>query len=574
MRYPSYQAAGIDIPWNKTHGEVKTYCPECHGTSKNKTHKNLSVNLDKGTWNCKNLPECGWRGGLEGDEYRRYNGPVVKSAATPPPIPVPDEDAARKGVDWLVQRGIDTDTITRNHLIPLDSEIGFMFLRGGVHINTQWRKIDPADVTNQDVKTFRMETGCDKDFWGVDDVVGETIAETWIITEGMMDKLAIETATGYENVVSVPNGVNSKLNDLLPPHTEHFKQVKRFILAGDMDEPGTMLMDELSRRLGKEKCRRVRWAGKDANDTLLTFGPAVVEACINEARPEPIEGVFHPADLIDDVIRLRDGGEKLGVPVMQNDLGKLLRVERGMQLLVSGIPGSGKSRGVDNIITDTGQKNGWRWAVCSPESWPLGLHQKHLIQIASGIPVAPIPSIGHPGMSDDEIAYWSRIVDEYVTYIKLDKMSLPGVIEHILKVILSQGVDAFVLDPWNRLGHRLPGGTSMTDYVGLALSELKTIEQHHNLFGVIAAHPAKPERAKDNGNGFVVVKPYDIADSHNFFDMADFILTFARHKDDDDQGTLVSVGKVKTEEYGREGEVTLTYDRLTGRLKNYQGVPS
>lgn len=583
--YPSYEAAGIEIPWNRRSGEVKVFCPWCHkDRAKHPNDKSLRVNLDKGTWHCHH-PGCPEpNGGLDrGPDWRNFKAPVVRKKVVPPPALLDEENADLRG--WLHGRSIDDETIDRNRLqlgepdrYPGQKIIGFPFFRGGEHINTQWRRVNPENVTDKETKGFWMEDGADKDFFGIDDVID---AETWIIVEGMMDKLAIEAATGYLNVVSVPNGSNTNLNEILPPLAEKLKAVKRFILAGDQDDPdpktgkkpGEELMLELARRLGREKCWRVTWAGKDANDTLMRFGPEVVGACLNDAQPFPIEGIFHPRDLIDAVIQLKYQGERLGVPVMANSLGRQLRIGKGMLMLISGIPGSGKSRGADNVIISTGNDHGWRWGVCSPESWPLQLHQKHLIQIMSGESVAGEANLGIPPMSDDDIAYWSMKLDKMVSFVKPESINVKSIIEAIEKEILSQGLDAVLLDPWNRLGHRLTGGMSMTDYVGVTLSELKQLAQRHDIFIGIAAHPAKPERAKDNGDGFIVVKPYDIADSHNFFDMADFVVTWARHKDDLGAGTLVSVGKVKTEEYGREGSVLLSFDPVTSRLSDYTEVP-
>ena len=82
------------------------------------------------------------------------------------------------------------------------------------------------------------------------------------------------------------------------------------MLATDNDEPGQALAEELARRLGRERCWRVRFPTgdldpaaplsdapppgfrKDANDVLLNDGPEALQALIDKADPYPIRGLF------------------------------------------------------------------------------------------------------------------------------------------------------------------------------------------------------------------------------------------------------------------------------------------
>ena len=83
----------------------------------------------------------------------------------------------------------------------------------------------------------------------------------------------------------------------------------RIILATDNDAPGNALAEELARRLGRERCFRVRWPGsvagrdapeaeadkayrKDANEVLCKDGPQAIRAYLEAAEPYPIKGLF------------------------------------------------------------------------------------------------------------------------------------------------------------------------------------------------------------------------------------------------------------------------------------------
>ena len=194
--------------------------------------------------------------------------------------------------------------------------------------------------------------GAEKILYGLDDITGHSEI---IIVEGEMDKLAMMEA-GIRNVVSVPDGAPSRVKegDIPPQEKEHevlvplelsrcririlacndsnmrkhrrharcrrdtarvvcctgeLDGISRVLLATDNDEPGQALAEELARRLGRERCWRVRWPQgsdsallgdgarpegylKDANEVLLNAGADALRECVANAEPYPIRGLF------------------------------------------------------------------------------------------------------------------------------------------------------------------------------------------------------------------------------------------------------------------------------------------
>ncbi|KAJ8450704.1 hypothetical protein Cgig2_021176 [Carnegiea gigantea] len=138
--------------------------------------------------------------------------------------------------------------------------IAFTYRRNGALVSCKYRDA---------VKRFWQEVDTEKIFYGLDDVKNATDI---IIVEGEIDKLAMEEA-GFRNCVSVPDGAPPKISRKDVPAPD---QASRIILATDGDPPGQALAEELARRLGRERCWRVKWpkkneveSFKDANEVSI-----------------------------------------------------------------------------------------------------------------------------------------------------------------------------------------------------------------------------------------------------------------------------------------------------------------
>ena len=241
---------GIDTR-GKSSGEIKTTCPKCSHTRKKKNYPCLNVNLDEGVWHCWH---CSWSGSLKQGEISRpyltktYRKPVFIGNVSG----LPDNVVA-----WFAKRGI-TEPVLRRNMIGAGSAyfpqveedrtcVLFPYRRGGEVLNIKYRTHD---------KLFRMEGGCERVLYGLDDV-GERLV--WV--EGEIDKLSLEVA-GITSCVSVPDGApaadsknyESKFDYLDAPEIH---RASVHLIAVDSDAPGLRLRDELVRRLGPARTAHV-----------------------------------------------------------------------------------------------------------------------------------------------------------------------------------------------------------------------------------------------------------------------------------------------------------------------------
>lgn len=168
---------------------------------------------------------------------------------------------------WFASRQISRETVDRARvMMTRDGRIAFPFYKEDAIVNVKYRAVN---------KQFSQEKGAEKVLYGLETIErameeGRPV-EVCYIVEGEMDRLSL-MELGVEHVLSVPDGAPAKVKGSAPPPVEedkkfdylwncrkYLEQVEKFVLATDADDPGLALAEELSRRLGKERCWRVRW---------------------------------------------------------------------------------------------------------------------------------------------------------------------------------------------------------------------------------------------------------------------------------------------------------------------------
>src|SRR5690606_14475026 len=175
---------------------------------------------------------------------------------------------------------------------------------------------------------------------------------------------------------------------------ERLEDVKEWIIAVDADGPGRRLEDELARRLGREKCRRVVWpvGCKDANEVLVKHGALKLRECLDQAQPFPISGVFEVLDLSEEIDHLYAHGWEKGVETGWEEVDQFYTVRPGEFTVVTGIPNSGKSNWVDALAVNLAAAHGWRFAMFSPENQPIADHMSRIVEKYARQPFANGPT--------------------------------------------------------------------------------------------------------------------------------------------------------------------------------------
>lgn len=530
-----YEKYNISIPNGKLTGEVVTLCPQCSHTRKKKTDKCLGVNLDKKVWRCNH---CGWAGGLptERDEKVIYQKPKWSNLTKLSDAVVKwfenrgirqatlEKMKVSEGLEWMPQIAKESNTIQFNYF--KDSEL----------INIKYR---------DGKKNFKLFKDAELIFYNLDSI--KEAKEVYIV-EGEIDCLSLISA-GYEAVVSVPNGANTRKNNLkyIDNCIEYFND-KNIHIAVDNDIAGRKLRQDIAERFGVERCDYIEFGShKDANDCLKEEGiDGLMKHCSNPIK-FPLEGIFTISDISDSIDDMYINGLDRGVDLQIPNFN--LNIVRGYITVITGIPSHGKSDWLDYICLNLKVKHDWKGAFYSPENKPTQLHFSKLARKLIGKHWD-----GKGRMSEMEKDLCKKYLDKSFWFLKPEKdFSLTSILNQVRQLQQRYGCDFFVIDAWNKLEHKHKD--SQTDYIGRALDELSLFCEINNVHCFLVAHPTKIP--KTNGV-YDVPTLYNISGSANFYNKADNGICVFR--DFEQNKTIIYRQKIKFDHWGTEGQSEYSYD--------------
>lgn len=556
----TYRDFGIEIPYGRTYGQIKTYCPECRDRRTNKQDKSLSVDLDNGVWHCH---YCGWSQGLPKEKEMKWNNTPYKPQKPTYKRPKPSGQAqiSDKAKSWFKSREISEETLVKMRItegkefMPQKNKevntIQFNYYRDGELVNTKFRTGD---------KCFKLVSGAELIPYNID-AIKDT--KECAICEGEADALSF-IECGYDAVVSVPNGANANLTYLDDFIESHFENKDCIYIASDTDTKGVALRDELIRRFGVDKCKIVTYGEgcKDANEHLVKYGKQSLLQCLENAQEPRVEGIFTVDDIDDAINALYDNGFQKGVTVGHDNLDRLISFETKRLCIITGSPGSGKSEFIDELAERLNIKYEWRFAFFSPENAPLSFHFGKLAEKFTG------KKFNRQTLPYGEFQQVKEHLKKNFFFISPEQdFTLDSILQKAQVLVRRKGIKALVIDPYNRVESTLEKGQTETQAVSKFLDKLTNFAQRNDVLVILMAHPTKLPKGKDGG--IEVPTLYDISGSANFFNKADFGIVV--HRDRINNVTEIHVQKVKFRHLGECGKADFKYNINNGRYVPYNG---
>ena len=534
------------------HGlEEKTQgiCPLCSHDRKPKNQKAKCASYDweRGLGTCHN---CNTSFQLhtyqrKGASEKVYVRPTV-SAYQPP---------ATKVIGWFETRGISQKTLTDlnvgegSEFMPqtgkTENTIKFNYFMGDQLINIKYR---------DGRKNFKLYKGAEKVFYNINSIVGY---DTCVITEGEMDVLALHEA-GIKNSISVPNGatLNSNNLDYLDNCIDYFEDKEKIILAVDSDEAGQALQSELVRRLGAEVCYLVSFDDcKDANEYLQKHGKEKLQERINTARPVPLENVTTFKDIEDEVTDFVRNGFKKGYQVGLSNFDEIFSTYTGQFITVTGIPSSGKSDFVDQMVVGYNNNYAWKTAFASPENAPTYLHAHKLMRKTWQ---------GMPSSKDIHGDKWNRVanhVNDNYFFIDMERYTLESVLRKGAELVKRKGIKCLVIDPFNKVRDVDCKTEDVNRYTMEYLTKIETFAKKYDVLVFVVAHPTKMYKDKDGRMEEPTM--YNIKGGGEWYDASYHGILV--HRNYEEKTVKAKILKVKFQNLGENGaEAHFTWEPRSG----------
>lgn len=567
MTMNSFSDYGINLPDNFT-GERSTTCPQCSSTRKKKSTPCLRVNGDKGVWKCQH---CGWAGSLGGHnpnkrEEVEYLKPIIDDK------PQLSSDVAK----WFkTNRNIGLGALLSAKVFSCFKYLratgedtlcmAFPYYKEGELVNVKYRDAN---------KNMTQEKSPEPSCFNLDSIKG---AADIFITEGEIDTLSLIEA-GFKSAVSVDKGApqakdNSadKKLECISLNMSYFEGAKRIYLVTDKDEPGLRLERELVKIFGASKCYLVKYPQecKDINDVLVRFGIEGVQEAVNSASPCPISGLVSVGSQKDKLLSYWKQGVLKGLSTGFVNLDDVFTLQMGSVNVVTGIPQSGKSEFVHQILINAMVNHKLHAVVFSPEMLPS---ENLVANFAEKYTNKPF--FGKNRMDYRDVNSAVDYLDKHLHMIIPPADETPSLEELLTTAqvcVDRYGAKLFVIDPYNEIQHTRDAFVTETDYISKFMSRLRTFARQNKVWVCLVAHPTKLKK-EPNGN-FPVPTMYDIAGSANFYNKTDNGISLWRDIKAKNNLVQVHIQKIKNKNIGRAGEiVTFEWQRGSGTFKEYREV--
>ena len=542
-------------------------CPYCSSDRKKSNTKDMTVTVQSDGAILYHCHHCSANGSLQPQQPKLYK---VKQM----PVAITVEQSALQPYhyQYLATRGISQSTADKMGLFGADKyfakldkhsdAIAFPYYREGKLVAVKYRSFPE--------KAFTQDAGGAHDFFGIDNLIkGEPI----VIVEGEIDALTL-MEIGIQNVVSVPSGAPIKVADgrSLPSEdkrfsyvwnaTEYLDAAPYVILATDQDTAGQALAEELSRRIGKEKCRLAKFPTKDLNELYLNdpardtegYDPARnIMDVLETAIPYPIAGLSSADTYADRLNDLYSKGSGKGFSTGYSSVDNIYTVAPSQLTVVTGYPSSGKSNFVDQIMVNLARNEDWKFAICSFENQPE-IHISRLMELYTKRRFFD----GKDRMTQTEKERAFKWVNDHFVFIDTggdEPSTIESILDRTKAAIRRMGVRGMVIDPYNYID--LKHNSTETEAISSMLSKVQKFVKTYDMHCWFVAHPSKIQRS-----GVEQPRPdgMSIAGSMAWWAKTDCGLTVHRK-----EGYVeLAVWKCRHRWVGTQGETTLLYNKTAG----------
>ena len=542
--------------------DARVRCPDCGDQRKKKNQKTFSITIkpDSNLYHCHH---CGLSGAVRRKKfYEAHMEKVVK-------IPTQLNYNVQLIQDFFGARNVHLDTLEGLPAMTTGMKyfngaqqeaVGFIYGPRENPTAIKWRSVEG--------KGFLCD-GAPRSFYGIENV--EETDEDLTIVEGECDVIAL-ASVGIK-AVSCPNDAPAKVsqNRVSPEEDNKFsyiweererlERVKRVILATDSDQAGEALAEEIARRVGRAKCWRVKFpeGTKDANDAVDKLGAEETRRLFDNPEPVPLSGVYGASEYLNDIKDIYANGHGRGASTGFPTIDELFTIAEGQLSIVTGMPSSGKSEFIDQIMVNLAQRESWKFAVCSFENPP----HMHIAKLAEKVSGKPFYDGLGARMTEEELDEAVSFINDHFVFLESKDggmSTIDSVIERTKQAVMRLGVRGLIIDPYNYIEQT---GTEEHNGISQMLSRITAFAKAHGIHVWFVAHPQKMYPREDGT--YAVPKGMNISGSAAWFAKADLGITVHRAED----CVEIHCWKSRFKWTGQQGVACLTYELSNGRYHDW-----
>jgi hypothetical protein len=264
------------------------------------------------------------------------------------------------------------------------------------------------------------------------------------------------------------------------------------------------------------------------------------------------------------ILNIYNKGFEKGASTGWKSLDKCYRPIKGQFTVVTGMPSHGKSQFLDALTINLAAFEQWKFAIFSPENYPIEIHYQQLMEKMIGSPF-----FGDDRMNNEQVEQAANFVNDHYTFIDAGENELPfeSLMEQCQKLVDEKHIDGVCFDPWNEIEMNKPRDLSSTEYIGKCLRIFRKFCRRNKVHGWIAVHPTKMQKDKDGV--YPVPELYDCEGSAMWRNKADNGICV--HRNFEEEYTDVHIQKIKYRYAGSPGTVKFKFCQLNGRYQEYDG---
>lgn len=488
----------------------------------------------------------------------------------PKEVPVNDKASAYK---YLGLRGISKQTMD-NADVREDEHGNIVFNyydTNDVLCLVKYRPSHKIDKSKGEIKTW-----CQKDadtsplLFNMNRV---NISEPLLITEGEIDCLAAIEA-GYSNAVSIPFG--SQNFQWIEYNWDWLEQFENIIICSDNDEAGVKMRKEAIPRLGSWRTRYIEIphtyklknaaktvSMKDLNEVLYYMGKEAVINLIENAQDPGVPSVVNVSEVQDVDIDEMDG---IDTGIKELDV-EIMKLFYGTLTIVSGLPGSGKTSFLSQLMCSSLQQNkpAWMFSRELPcwmqKSWlnyiMAGNHHINEMTDRNGAKYYKVSPYAKDMINKAYDKQWFLYRDDWSN--KIDDL-----LQSMEDSVRKYGTKLLILDNLMTIDIGADESSELTKQTE-CVTKLIQFAMKYSVAVVLVAHPRKMPKGEDVGI-------YDVSGSSNIVNLAHRTIGLRRidQKQEKDSHN-VSLTIIKDRMRGRAGKrIDLYYDIPSRRFYTNQ----